>query len=57
MYTSHEVELKNTLELFNSVKTWFEQYDNLPLVEAPADKRAKPVPNAQRRPPPRPANQ
>jgi len=57
MFTSNEIELKNTLNLFNSVKGWFELCDNLSLVEAPADKRPKPVPNGQRRPPPRPAPQ
>jgi|TARA_B110000285_G_C15120891_1_gene617080 hypothetical protein len=58
MYTSNETELKNTISLFNSVKGWFELCDNLILVEAPADKRPKPVTNGgARRPPPRPAPQ
>lgn len=54
MYTSNDTLLKNTNNLFYSVKEWFEVCDNLSLVEAAADKRAKPVPSARPRPPPRP---
>jgi len=58
MYTSNEIELKNTINLFNSVKGWFELCDNLSLVEVPADKRPKPVPGGGRpRPAPRPVPQ
>ena len=43
--------------MFNAVKGWFECCDNLSLVDVPADKRPKPVPDGRRRPPPRPAPQ
>ena len=58
MYTPNATELANTINLFNSVKSWFETCDNLSLVETPADKRPKAVPNPGRRiPPSRPAPQ
>ena len=57
MYTSNKTELENTINLFNSVKGWFEFCDGLSLVEPPADKRPKPIPSVHRRPAPRPAPQ